>query len=60
MFGNLLTETDLQTELITHEKGVILCSVEFVMSLIEELKAEAIAIKMAFVEVYNERLNDLL
>ena len=60
MFGNLLTEIDLQTELITSEKGVILCSLEFVLKLIKELKVESISVKMAFLEVYNERIKDLL
>ena len=60
MFGNLLTESDLKTELITHEKGIILCSLEFVLKLIKELKVGTIRIKMSFLEVYNERLRDLL
>ena len=46
--------------MITHEKGIILCSLEFVMKLIAELKAETITVKMGFVEVYNERVKDLL
>lgn len=60
MFGNLLTESDLQTAVITQEKGVILYSLEFLLKLITELKVERISVKMAFLEVYNERIRDLL
>ena len=37
-----------------------MCSLEFVLKLIKELKVESLSVKMAFLEVYNERIKDLL